>query len=109
MTWFHTALTRDILVTRPCDDGVSGRDLPHSAEALRASVLVLLVQCVPQSISQRSKMRNLTRTMALALISALFALVTPEQAQAQNAVITGKVTSQFGQAVEGANVYINDL
>ena len=30
-------------------------------------------------------------------------------AQAQNAVITGKVTSEFGQPVDQANVYINDL
>src|SRR5215216_6343990 len=30
-------------------------------------------------------------------------------AQTQNAVITGKVTSEFGQPVDQANVYINDL
>jgi TonB-linked SusC/RagA family outer membrane protein len=56
-------------------------------------------------------MRNLTRarTIAITLLAALFAVVTPEQAQAQNAVITGKVTSQFGQNVEGAQIYINDL
>lgn len=47
--------------------------------------------------------------MAIALIGALLAIVTPGQAQAQNAVLTGKVTSDFGQAIEGANVYINDL
>ncbi len=56
-------------------------------------------------------MRNLTRarTIAIALLGAFLAVVTPEQAQAQNAVITGKVTSDFGQAIAGANVYINDL
>src|SRR5689334_24501496 len=56
-------------------------------------------------------MRNLTRarTIAITLIAALIAVVTPERAQAQNAVLTGKVTSQFGQAVEGAQLYINDL
>ncbi len=56
-------------------------------------------------------MRNLTRarTIAIALIGSLFAVVNPEQAQAQNAVITGKVTSDIGQPVVGANVYINDL
>ena len=56
-------------------------------------------------------MRNLSRArmIAIALLGALFAVITPEQAQAQNAVITGKVTSQFGQAIEGAQVYINDL
>jgi len=56
-------------------------------------------------------MRDLTRarTIAIAFIGALFATATAEQAQAQNAVITGKVASLFGQAIEGANVYINDL
>jgi TonB-linked SusC/RagA family outer membrane protein len=49
------------------------------------------------------------RTTAIALLGALFAIVTPNQVQAQNAVITGKVTSQAGQNIEGANVYINDL
>jgi TonB-linked SusC/RagA family outer membrane protein len=56
-------------------------------------------------------MRNLTRarTIAIALLGAFLAVVTPEQAQAQSAIITGKVQSQFGQAVEGAQIYINDL
>ena len=56
-------------------------------------------------------MRNMTRarTMAIALLGALFALVTPDLAHAQNAVITGKVTAEGGQAVVAANVYINDL
>src|SRR5512143_2027847 len=47
------------------------------------------------------------RAIAAAVSSVLLAL--PAAAQAQNAVITGKVTSEFGQPVEQANVYINDL
>lgn len=47
--------------------------------------------------------------MAIALLGAILAIVTPGQATAQNAVINGKVTSEFGQAIEGANVYITDL
>ena len=31
------------------------------------------------------------------------------QAQAQNAVITGRVTSEQGQPLQGANVYITEL
>jgi TonB-linked SusC/RagA family outer membrane protein len=56
-------------------------------------------------------MRNMTRARALviALIGGLLAIATPGQAEAQNAVITGKVTSEFGSNIEGANVYINDL
>lgn len=56
-------------------------------------------------------MRTFTRARAtaIAMVGALLALVTPGQAQAQNAVITGRVTSEFGQAIDGANVYINDL
>jgi TonB-linked SusC/RagA family outer membrane protein len=56
-------------------------------------------------------MRTITRARALviALIGGLFAIATPGLAEAQNAVITGKVTSEFGQNIEGANVYINDL
>jgi len=42
-------------------------------------------------------------------MGAFLAVVSPEQAQAQSAIITGKVTSQFGQNVEGAQIYINDL
>jgi TonB-linked SusC/RagA family outer membrane protein len=54
-------------------------------------------------------MRNLTRARVVALIGALLATVTPAQAQAQNAVITGTVRSEFGDAIDAANVYINDL
>jgi TonB-linked SusC/RagA family outer membrane protein len=56
-------------------------------------------------------MRNITRAraLAIALLGALLAIATPGQAVAQNAVLTGKVTSEFGSNIEGANVYINDL
>jgi iron complex outermembrane receptor protein len=47
------------------------------------------------------------RAIAAAMTSVLLAL--PAAAQAQTAVITGKITSEFGQPVEQANVYINDL
>lgn len=47
--------------------------------------------------------------MAVALASGLLAAFTPGLAQAQNAVLTGKVTSEFGQNLQGANVYITEL
>lgn len=49
------------------------------------------------------------RAIAIALAGALAVIAAPGRAEAQNAVITGRVTSEFGQAIEGANVYINDL
>ena len=49
------------------------------------------------------------RAIAPAVLGALLALATPGRAQDRNAVITGKVTSEVGQPIEGANVYINDL
>lgn len=56
-------------------------------------------------------MRHTTtaRAALLALVTALFALATPRAALAQNAVITGKVTSEVGQPIDRAHVYINDL
>lgn len=43
-------------------------------------------------------------------VAALFGIMlTASAVQAQNAVITGKVTNEFGQALEFANVYINEL
>ena len=56
-------------------------------------------------------MRNSTRARAIvmAVIAMLLAIGKPSTADAQNAVITGRVTSEFGQSIEGANVYINDL
>src|SRR5205085_6689703 len=45
--------------------------------------------------------------IAAAMTSLLLAL--PAAVQAQTAVITGKITSEFGQSVDQANVYINDL
>jgi TonB-linked SusC/RagA family outer membrane protein len=56
-------------------------------------------------------MRNITRAraVAIALLGAVFAIATPGQAVAQNAVLTGKVTSEFGQPIEGANVFISEM
>lgn len=45
----------------------------------------------------------------MALIGALFVFASPGQVQAQNAVFTGKVASEFGQAIEGANVFISEM
>ena len=51
---------------------------------------------------------NRVRVFALAMVSVL--LATPAvTARAQTAVITGKVTSESGQPVEAANLYINEL
>jgi outer membrane receptor for Fe3+-dicitrate len=56
-------------------------------------------------------MRIITRarTVAVALLGALFAIATPSDAAAQNAVFTGKVTTEFGQPLEGANVFITEM
>jgi TonB-linked SusC/RagA family outer membrane protein len=45
----------------------------------------------------------------MALVAMILAIGTPSIAGAQNAVISGKVTSEHGQSIEGANVYISDL
>ena len=52
--------------------------------------------------------RNRARALALAMLSLLLTLPAAS-AQAQNAVITGKVTTESGQPVEAANLYINEL
>ncbi|MDB4913657.1 MAG: TonB-dependent outer membrane protein SusC/RagA [Gemmatimonadetes bacterium] len=52
--------------------------------------------------------RMCARGLALAVLSVLLTLPAAI-AQAQNAVITGKVISENGQPIEAANVYITDL
>ena len=51
---------------------------------------------------------NRVRALGLAMASVLLA-APASSARAQTAVITGKVTSESGQPVEAANLYINDL
>jgi TonB-linked SusC/RagA family outer membrane protein len=52
----------------------------------------------------------MNRVRALAAVTALLvALPAVVRAQAQGAVVTGKVTSEFGQPLEGANVFITEL
>jgi TonB-linked SusC/RagA family outer membrane protein len=46
------------------------------------------------------------RAMLLTLFTAA---LWPSSALAQNATLTGKVTTEFGQALEGANVFITEL
>jgi TonB-linked SusC/RagA family outer membrane protein len=53
--------------------------------------------------------KNRARVFAAALLGALFVAPAAVQAQTQSAVITGKVTSEFGQPIDQANVYINDV
>lgn len=48
------------------------------------------------------------RAIAGAMLGVLLTVPTA-RAQAQNAVITGRVTTEFGQPLEGANVYITEL
>ncbi len=48
------------------------------------------------------------RAIAGAMLGVLLSVPTA-RAQAQNAVITGKVTSDFGQPLEGANIYITEM
>src|SRR6476469_7993458 len=53
---------------------------------------------------------NRARATAAAALGVLFALPAAlAQAQTQAAVITGKVTTEFGQPIDQANVYMNDL
>lgn len=56
-------------------------------------------------------MRTMTRARATAgaLLGFFLALPLAGRAQAQNAVLTGKVTTEFGQPLEGANVYITEM
>jgi TonB-linked SusC/RagA family outer membrane protein len=55
-------------------------------------------------------MKKLLRpTKALLWIAALLVGISPALAQSQGAVISGKVMSEQGQPLVGANVYINDL
>lgn len=49
------------------------------------------------------------RAVLVAIAGGLIAMGTPRQVEAQGAVINGKVTSEFGANIEGANVYINDM
>ncbi len=53
-------------------------------------------------------MRTMTRARiaAGAALGVLLGLPLAGRAQAQNTVITGRVTTEFGQPLEGANVYI---
>ena len=52
--------------------------------------------------------RNRVQVFALAMVSVLLA-TSAATARAQTAVITGRVTSEAGQPVEAANLFINDL
>ncbi|HMA20508.1 MAG TPA: carboxypeptidase-like regulatory domain-containing protein, partial [Gemmatimonadaceae bacterium] len=55
-------------------------------------------------------MKKLLRpTKALLWIAALLVGISPALAQSQGAVISGKVMSEQGQPLVGANLYINDL
>ena len=54
-------------------------------------------------------MIRLNRVLAIAGASLGTLLALPVAAQAQNAVITGKVTSEVGQPIDQANVYITEL
>jgi TonB-linked SusC/RagA family outer membrane protein len=57
-------------------------------------------------------MNTTSRARAFAVAALGVLLAAPPagaQNQTQNATVTGKVTSQFGQPIEGANVYITDL
>jgi TonB-linked SusC/RagA family outer membrane protein len=49
------------------------------------------------------------RVMASVLLGVLLTAPMAGRAQAQSSTITGKVTSEFGQPLEGANVFITEL
>src|SRR6266513_1758485 len=59
--------------------------------------------------SEMTTMTTMHRARAIAAAMTSVLLALPAAAQAQTAVITGKVTSEFGQPIDQANVYINDL
>ena len=54
-------------------------------------------------------MRKLTCARVAAFVGGLLASVMPIQAQAQTAVLTGTVRSEFGDALDAANVYIPEM
>lgn len=49
------------------------------------------------------------RTTAAVALCAMLSLPLAGRAQGQNATITGKVTSEFGNPLEGANVFITEM
>ena len=51
----------------------------------------------------------MTRARAAAAVFGVLLTASAATAQAQNAIITGKVLAESGQALEFANVYINEL
>ena len=51
----------------------------------------------------------MTRVRVLLAVAALLLAIPGGRVQAQTAIITGKITTESGQALEGANVYIADL
>ena len=55
-----------------------------------------------------TRARAITGALFVALAGVLLTVPTA-RAQAQNAVITGRVTTEFGQPLEGANVYITEM
>lgn len=69
------------------------------------------VCCINPSSLRGSDMRINTRARAIAstCLVLLLAIGTSTEAEAQGSVITGKVTGAGGEALVGANVYINDL
>jgi TonB-linked SusC/RagA family outer membrane protein len=52
---------------------------------------------------------NRVRAIAGVMLSTMLALPAVAYAQAQSAVITGRVMNEFGQPIDQANVYINEL
>src|SRR5262252_8439562 len=61
--------------------------------------------------SEMTTMIRLNRVRAIAgvMLSTMLTLPAVAYAQAQSAVITGRVMNEFGQPIDQANVYINEL
>src|SRR5437764_15375951 len=57
--------------------------------------------------SEMTTMTTMHRARAIAAAMTSLLLALPAAAQAQTAVITGKITSEFGQPVDQAKVYNN--
>lgn len=79
---------------------------PHDCALNSGRLLLQAHELLPTT----REMTIMTRARAIAgaLLGVLLTVPTA-RAQAQNAVITGKVTSEFGQPMEGVNVYITEL
>src|SRR5438876_12371153 len=80
--------------------------LGHSNRKCATTSIAIVFQQIPSEVSM-TKLLRFTKLLVYALSSLVF--VAPAFAQDQAAVITGRVLSDQGQPVAGANVLISEL